>query len=430
MTKRLKVLIEAYECSPARGHVPGSAWRIVKGLSRHHDIHVLTEARYEEEIREFVQKTDAPDGRLNFHFIPRVEAKKAKGYHAPLPFRSILRYRKWLKRSYDIASGLNTHTAFDLTHHLRADTFREPGYLWKLGLPFVWGPMGGTGMFPWSMMSILNPRYRAAHTIKNILNTVQLRAGPRVIRAIRSAHIIAQTLEDKHNLLKVHGVESRVVHEQSADPSMGFIRKLAPDNRLELAWAGRCSERKGVPLLFRALQSPDLRGRVVLHFAGTGPKLSEWKQLAHRLGINDAIVWYGWLSQDETVTLLRSCHMTVFPSLWDATSTFVMQSLSTGLPVICLDHCGFGDIIDNTCGFKIPISNPRNVITGIAGALLIVLQNPHLVERLSIGAMEKARKYSWDNTVSDISKVYIEAVNAVPLPVMGSDIAYQPKTPY
>jgi len=52
------------------------------------------------------------------------------------------------------------------------------------------------------------------------------------------------------------------------------------------------------------------------------------------------------------MTLLRKSHAAVFPSLREATSTFVMQALSTGLPVICLDHCGFGDIIDETCGFR------------------------------------------------------------------------------
>jgi hypothetical protein len=24
--------------------------------------------------------------------------------------------------------------------------YREPGYLWKLNVPFVWGPMGGTNV--------------------------------------------------------------------------------------------------------------------------------------------------------------------------------------------------------------------------------------------------------------------------------------------
>ena len=129
MTRRLKVLVEAYECSPARGHVPGSAWRIVKGLSEQYDLHVLTEARYEREILEHLEKSESPDRRPDFHFIARPESKAVKGHYSPLPVRAMLRYRKWLERSFEAASALCARQSFNLAHHLRADTFREPGYL-------------------------------------------------------------------------------------------------------------------------------------------------------------------------------------------------------------------------------------------------------------------------------------------------------------
>mgnify|MGYP003334468677 CR=1 FL=1 len=37
-----------------------------------------------------------------------------------------------------------------------------------------------------------------------------------------------------------------------------------------------------------------------------------------------------------------------------------------GKPVICLDHCGFADVVNDTCGIKIPIGTPSNVIAGFA----------------------------------------------------------------
>jgi glycosyltransferase involved in cell wall biosynthesis len=411
MTRRLKVLVEAYECSPGRGHVPGSAWRIVRRLSECHDIWVLTEARYEKEIRENMSPTEALNGSLNFLYIPRIERPgRAKGYHSSLPIGAMLRYRQWLMRSYEVASKLRGEISFDLVHHLRADTFREPGFLWKLGLPFVWGPMGGTGFLPWSMMPVLSFRGRVAHSVKNIVNAIQLRGSRRVIQALRHAHVLAQTCEDRDNLRKVHGVEACVVHEQSADPSLGFVRRFTGNDLLRLVWAGRCTERKGIPLLLRALQVPDLRNRVELHLAADGPKLQEWKLLADRLGIGDACVWHGWLSQKATLALLSECHVAAFPSLREATSTFVMQALSTGLPIVCLDHCGFGDVVDETCGFKIPVTNPGRVVSGLSHAFCTMIQNPEVVECLSKGAIERSRQYSWETTASLISKAYEDAV--------------------
>ncbi|MCK4783770.1 MAG: hypothetical protein KAV87_08475, partial [Desulfobacteraceae bacterium] len=41
--RRLKVLVEAYECSPSQSHAPGSAWQILSRLAKLYDLWVITE---------------------------------------------------------------------------------------------------------------------------------------------------------------------------------------------------------------------------------------------------------------------------------------------------------------------------------------------------------------------------------------------------
>jgi len=36
--------------------------------------------------------------------------------------------------------------------------FREPGYLWQLNIPFVWGPIGGMGYFPTRFLPVVGAK--------------------------------------------------------------------------------------------------------------------------------------------------------------------------------------------------------------------------------------------------------------------------------
>ena len=414
MTRRLRVLVEAYECSPARGHAAGSAWQVLSNLSKWFDLWVITEARYENEINEYVDTHDCAELGLHFSYLPRLPRLEPKRYRPTLPVRATLRYRDWLRRSYSTAAALHEYYSFDVAHHLRASTFREPGYLWKLQVPFVWGPMGGTISFPWSMMSVLGLKGVLTHSVKNLVNGLQFRFSRTVAQATQcAARVLAQTCQDRDNLQRVHGIDAWVVHEQSTESTFGTPRHFAGDGLLKVAWAGRCIGLKGMPILIRSLRVDNLHRHIELHIAGSGPELSYWRSLAEHMGVASSCHWHGWLSREEMLALFRRCHTLAFPSLFEGTPAVVMQALSTGLPVICLDHCGFGDIIDETCGFKIPVTNPRSAVIGFSRALSRITQNPQMVEHLSKGAIERARQYSWDMTASLISKAYEDAVRSI-----------------
>ena len=57
-------------------------------------------------------------------------------------------YRRWLDEAFGVAKKLHSEVAFDIAHTATLCGFREPGVLWKLGIPHVWGPLGGTQDLP------------------------------------------------------------------------------------------------------------------------------------------------------------------------------------------------------------------------------------------------------------------------------------------
>ena len=47
---------------------------------------------------------------------------------------------------------LHQQLRFNLVHQATFCGFREPGFLWKLDAPFLWGPIGGTQNYPWRFL--------------------------------------------------------------------------------------------------------------------------------------------------------------------------------------------------------------------------------------------------------------------------------------
>lgn len=406
--KRLKILIIAYECSPLRSHAPGSAWQIISRLSQWHDLWIITEAsQYQSEVEEYLQKNSLISERIHFKFIHR----SWRGYKKSrpiIPIKSLRDYRKWLKRAYYVAKELQSQISFDIVHHLRGNSVREPGYCWQLPIPYIWGPTGGTTRIPWQMMPFISMRDCILQTARSVITYIQFRYKPRLRNAVKKAAcVIAQTSFDKKQFQKFHGIDTPILHEQAANSTITKIRKIDEKRALQIMWAGRCISLKGLPILLYAITDSRLKGEIILHIAGDGPQRKSWQDLTEKLDIADCCIWHGWISQKDTVALMQKSDAFVFPSLLEGTPTVVMEALSTGLPVVCIKHCGFGDVVDETCGFSFEATNVQTAINGFKRALISLLDNPMMLEKLSKGAIEKAKEYSWANLATAINEIYI-----------------------
>jgi glycosyltransferase involved in cell wall biosynthesis len=365
--------------------------------------------QYQKEIEAYFKANPILHKSINFIFLPRTW----KGYKKSrpiLPMKSYSDYKKWLKNAYKIAQNYNNIINFDIVHHLRGNSAREPGYCWQLSVPYIWGPTGGTTKVPWKMFRLLNLRDCILQAARTIITDIQFRLRPRIKKAVRNAScIIAQTSYDKKQFKKVYGIDTPLIHEQAANPVIAQIRKKDEKRPLQIMWAGRCISLKGLPILLYAITDSRLKGKIILHIAGDGPQKKHWQALSKQLDIADYCIWHGWISQQNTIALMQQSDVFAFPSLLEATSTAVMEALSTGLPVICIKHCGFGDVVDESCGFSFEASDVKTAINGFKKSIISLIDNPCLLEKLSKGAIEKAKEYSWDNLATELNKIYLSS---------------------
>jgi glycosyltransferase involved in cell wall biosynthesis len=167
-------------------------------------------------------------------------------------------------------------------------------------------------------------------------------------------------------------------------------------------FAGRLLYWKGIHLALRALaemrrQVPD----AVLTIVGTGRDRAWLQGLARQLGLDQAVEWRGRLPQKELIGIYGAHTAFVFPSLHDSGGTVVMEALSQGLPVACLDLGGPGAMLPKNCGFKIAAHgrSEEQVVTALAEAMTRLACDSGLRRELAANALAAARLQTWPAVV-------------------------------
>jgi glycosyltransferase involved in cell wall biosynthesis len=411
---KLKVLVVAAAVHPNKGSEPGLGWGWVQALSCHHDLWVIAGEREgnREAIELRLQRASGPSRQLKFFYLPLADGPYLARVWPPLYYRM---YRQWHQRAFDLAQVLQVEVGFDLVHQLNMQGYREPGYLWRLQKPFVWGPVGGTANVPLRFASILGLREFLYHLAKVTINNLQLRYHPRVGKALaRADGFVTSTSDTRAAFLKVWGKDSVVIQDTGPDTGAApLARDRARDGSgvLRLAWSGLHVSRKALPILLRAVARLD-PVRWHLDIVGQGPMTARWRALALYLGVDSNCTWHGWLPKQEATKIVAAADLFVFPSLHEANPTVVMEALSAGVPVICLDHCGMADVVTSDCGVKVPVGTVRDVVAQFAEAIGRLARDPEERRRLSQGAIQRVTDFSWDTKVRKMLEVYERAIRS------------------
>jgi glycosyltransferase involved in cell wall biosynthesis len=285
--------------------------------------------------------------------------------------------------------------------------FREPGYLWKLDAPFVWGPIGGTQNFPIRLITEARPLEATGEILRTTLNWLQLRLSPRVHQAARAAKLLLvanRTIQRQFE--RAVGCDTEVMCEIGAKNIVPHQRRTRTHAALRLLWSGECHTRKGLSLLLKAIASlpPDVP--VELRVLGDGPRRKNRQRLAQRLGITDRIHWLGWLPHGEALSHYAWADLFVFTSLRDTTGTVVLEALSHGVPVLAGNHQGVGDIVTAESGIKVEVTTPHNMIRAYRDAIIRIARDHELHARLSQGAARRAADYLWPRQGERIRDYY------------------------
>lgn len=406
MSGAVKVLAIAYACNPYQGSEAGVGWGWIQMIGRHHETDVITLESHRSDIEMYISENGAQN--INFHYIKHEPSRLLDKF---FPLYYVASYRAWLNRAYRLANDLVAEKQFSLCHLITYVGFRFPGKFFRLGIPFVWGPIGGLENTSWHLLPLMGIRGRLYYSARNILNTIDkgmLRLPRKAFAAAsKSGAVIAATSSIQREITHWYDVDSSVVCEIGVnDVEAREIKIRNREESLQIGWSGEHLPGKALPILLHALNAihPDVQWH--LDILGDGPCRSKWKALSERLGLNNRCHWHGKIPRDKALEVMKASHVFVITSIKDLTSTVLLEALSLGLPVICPDHCGFSDVVDASCGQKIPLRNVGSISRAFADALEEMNYNEERRQALARGALERAKQYSWEKKSHRLESIY------------------------
>lgn len=402
---RKRVLLLAYACSPYSGSEAGVGWNRAVETGKYCDTWVICGKRnFEADIKRYCAQHGELPG-VHFFFLSRTRTEK---WIWKTSIGSYVGYHLWHRRAYRAAVSLHKHNHFDIVHQVNWTGYREPGYLWKLGIPFVWGPVGGTQNFPWRFLMQSGPTGAIKEGMRTILNWLQLRLSWRVRQAAKTAAILlTSNSTGLRDFQSVHNVEPHLLLETGVTTTNN---KLAINCDLQkpltILWSGEFKYHKAFPLLLQALSVIPPKHEYELKVLGCGPLEQKWRDLSRRLGVEPFCDWMGWLPHENAMKEYEWADVLVFTSLRDTSGNVVLEALSRGVPVICFDHQGAGDIVTDTCGMKIPITTPSRMVMQLAHAIDTLIDDRAKLTMLSRGATERAKDYLWSYNGAQLAQLY------------------------
>jgi glycosyltransferase involved in cell wall biosynthesis len=413
--QRKRILVGAYAVSPARGSEPGVGWQICSRLAKFHDVTVLCSPGVpgpdancsRDEIAQHIARHGPVDG-LTLKFIEPPPLSWLFQRETTL-CRRTLYYTgaaAWQRAAYAVANEIHRNQPFDLVHHLNITGYREPGYLWKINAPFVWGPIGGASNLPRKYFDLLSKKERLFYAIRNWTNGFQKSGARCRAAANRADHIWAISDADAQMVRDQWGHPVQQMLETGAvQREQGSVRNYDAHRPLKIIWSGKHIGRKALPILLHAIASLKDRSTVQLTVVGEGPETGHWKSLADSLGLN-GIHWTGHVSQETALNEMSRSDLLAFTSVLEGTPHVVLEALSLGLPIICHNACGMGIAVTDDCGIRIPLQDSAASILGFAAAITRLAASPAELTRLSQAALRRAADLSWDSKVDQMLEVY------------------------
>lgn len=397
----MKVLISAYACEPNRGSEPGIGWHWALEIARlGHEVWVLTRANNRASIEaEHSALSIIPNLHFLYYDLPLWASWWKKGPRGVRTYNVL-----WQWGAYRMVRAEHRRLNFDRVHHVTLGSIRQPSFMGSLGTEFIFGPLGGGERTPWRLRWGYGWRGWTLDGSRDGLNWLA-RFDPFMRRTFAQAEAIYTTSCESRAVIPGRWRQKARIQLAVGLEQPALRRPVNPASRgdqFRLLFIGRLLFWKGGWLGIRALAEASRRGcGAQLTIVGDGSDRARWQALADKVGARDLITWKPWVAQYKIAESYRSHDVLLFPSLHDSGGLVVLEAMSHGLPVVCLDLGGPGAMVDSSCGSVVATTaqTEAQVVDGLATAIVSLRADEALFARLSEGARRRAAVFSWERQV-------------------------------
>jgi 1,2-diacylglycerol 3-alpha-glucosyltransferase len=144
--------------------------------------------------------------------------------------------------------------------------------------------------------------------------------------------ILGHGIRTKAHTVIPTGVNRSVYRPENRDPSV--LSAYGLEGKRVILHVGRLSLEKRLDVVLRAMrelapQEPDLRLLVM----GSGPAEDDYKRMTRELGVEDRIVFAGFVPEEMLLKAYATCDMLVLASTFETQGLVILEAMASGTPV-------------------------------------------------------------------------------------------------
>ena len=328
------ILVLAYQLSPSKGSEYSVAWNYVTRMSKYNHLTVLygvsgTHLGDCEEMEEFAKTKGLPN--VTFVCVKPNRWTNALNWcnrHNFLNYTFYFAYQAWQKQVYKEAKNLIKYEKFDLIHFVGPIGYREPGYLWKLNLPYMWGPIGGANKASTILLWKSSTLAKFKFSFRNFANELQLKYLLRLKKALAKTDLLLTAMSENQKIFKSRfNKDSIYLPENSISTEIKLnTSKFKNCTNYHIVSIGSLVAGKTVNILLEALALVKHKEKIIVDIVGNGPERQTLEALAQKLQLQNLIHWHGQLPRNKAVELFNNAHLHVITSAKEGNPTTIWEA--------------------------------------------------------------------------------------------------------
>jgi glycosyltransferase involved in cell wall biosynthesis len=315
-------------------------------------------------------------------------------------------YRRWQMSALGYAE--RTPRRWDVAHHVTWASLHLGSVLWRLPVPFIYGPIGGGQTAP--------PHYWRSFGRQLPLETLRTAiAGPLLTMNSQSRETLRNStvtlVANSATAAKARRLGACDVRFMMADglPEQWLAKpRSRPDGTPVVLWVGRLLPHKAPVLAVEAFAGLRRLMPARMVVAGKGPLAGAVRATAERLGVAGDVDMRGHVDWEEMTRLYDSVSVLLFTSLRETFGAPFLEAMGRGLPAVAVDLHGIADVEAGAAAVKVALTRrPRDLAGQLTEGLRIVLSDGHWESR-SADAVTWASKRIWPERAAAATRLYEE----------------------
>lgn len=383
----MKILLSAYACEPNKGSEPGVGWSWAIEYSKHHQVWVLTRDNNEQTIMNYLEEKPEYNNE-NLHFVYVSLPKKLTFWKNGRRGMRLF-YTLWQRKAAKIARKLNKQEHFDFVQHVTFVSYTQASYMYKVGIPLIWGPVSGGENIPEGIKINMSKKESFIEIARKLSQTLALYSTS-IRKTMKVAKVILTTTEETRNK-----IPKKYLGKTYVMPAIG-VEKM-PDNKREqhfgkmkIIMAGRLIYWKAFDIGIRAfMQVAKNNENIELHILGEGNQKERLKKLAGELA-NKQIFFDSPVRHDDIFEYYCQFDLFINTTLRDSGCMTMMEAMSVGVPSIAIATGGPRALLGKDSYCKVEPIGYEYCVKTIAEKLEKLIADEQMRENISKVQRERA----------------------------------------